>query len=855
MNPRPVSLASARSGRFRLLLSLALTLGALSACSGDDGVDVDVDDDDSLFGRSPGKARIEAVSERGRVGESLRFRCVAEDPRGKRLTYLFDWGDGSEVGTHSEPVASGTQAEVTRTFLREGTFQARCVAMNPDGFQGSMSDGVAYTIEPAPTEQDAQYVRIEVYGRGQVTSTPEGIHCPGESSSLSCFRLFPKGTRLGLRPTPAAGWRFVGWWGCENGAVPEELTLDRDLHCVARFAPVQEATTEWRRTGARLPQSPVWSPDGTRLAALDGSLGTVGNLLRIWDAASGRVVRELDARTGRFAAVAWHPTSAVLAVGRADGSIALIDSSTGGLVREWAAHTGQVRALAWSPDGQRLASADDVSKAVRTWSADTGTSDGAPVVALDKVRRLAWSPDGSRLALEAGVLLASSRWVEIHVPGATGPEALWTDAHSFTWSPDGLRYAVGGSGEARVYVTATHQLAETWRGAWGLATLLDWSRDGRWLAVGDAARALLVLEAATGAVVVDATEPLPLGSFAQGYDALRFHPSKPEFFVMEDFPAALDVLTVDEAAHTVSRRELLPHGHEVEAVAWNPAGDRLASGGSEGRIRLWDREGAPLRTLVGHGDKAVLSLAWDATGTRLASGGADGRICIWRAEDGAPVREPLVHGAGREPLLMQVNRVALSPDGNRVASVAESAPTASQRGTVRVWDVETGDELFRFTEAANWVRTLTWTPDGRYLVAAYLGAGWSIWDSQTNALRHVDLLGDGLSMASALSPDGTRIAVAHRPGLAIHDVVTGEVLAHTPGGFDAYALAWSRDGRFIAGGGQGGLVFVWDVAARLAPTIVGFHDGSVSAVSWRGDGRLFTTGGTDTALTTWRATP
>ncbi|WP_164018194.1 WD40 repeat domain-containing protein [Pyxidicoccus trucidator] len=849
MHSRPVSLASARSGRFRLFLSLALALGVLSACSDGD------DDDDSLRGRTPGKARLEAELARGRVGEPMRFRCVAEDPRDEPLTYLFDWGDGRGEPTTSESVASGTPAEVTRTFTREGTFQARCLAMNPGGFQGSWSEGLSYTVDAAISGQDEQSVFIEVYGRGQVTSTPEGIDCPGELSSRSCFHLFPSGTRLGLRPTPEAGWRFVGWWGCENGVVPEELTLDRDLHCVARFAPEQASTTEWRRTGARLPQSPVWSPDGTRLAALDGSLGTIGNLLRIWDAASGRVVRELDARPGRFGSVAWHPTGPVLALGRADGSIALIDSTTGGLVREWPAHVGQVQALAWSPDGKRLASADDVSKAVRLWSADSGTSDGAPVVAVDKVRRLAWSPDGSRLALEAGAGIASSQWVEIHALGTTGPEELWTDAASFTWSPDGQRYAVGASGEARVYATATHQLAETWRGDWGLTTLLDWSRDGRWLAVGDAARALLVLEAATGAVVVDASEPLPPGSVTRGYDALRFHPSKPELVVMEDLPAALDVLTVDAAAHTVSRRELLPHGHEVEAVAWNPAGDRLASGGSEGRIRLWDGEGAPLRTLVGHGDSAVLSLAWDGTGTRLASGGADGRIRIWRAEDGAPVGEPLVHVTGQGPLLMQVNRVALSPDGSRVASVAESAPTESQRGTVKVWDVATGAELFRFTEAANWVRMLGWTPDGRYLVAAYLGAGWSLWDSQTGALRHVDLAGADLSMASALSPDGTRIAVAHRPGLSIHDVLTGDVVANASGGFDPYALAWSRDGRFLAGGGQGGLVFVWDVQANLASTVVGFHDGSVSAVSWRADGRVFTTGGSDTALTTWRPTP
>jgi WD40 repeat protein len=845
MHTRPLSLASARFGRLRLLLSLSLALGALSACTGDD------DDDDPLIERTPGKARLVAEDDRARVGQSMRFRCVAEDPRGERLTYSFAWGDGSGELTTSDSVASGTEGEVSRSFTREGSFLARCRASNAAGLQGAWSDGLGYTIFPATTpDPDERSVYVEVYGRGRVVSAPEGIRCPGDTSSESCLSHFPAGTRLGLTPQPEAGWRFVGWWACGTDVVPEGFTLERDMHCVARFAPEPEATVEWRRVGATLPQSPVWSPDGSQVAMLDSTLGSLGNLLQVWDAQSGRVVRQYKQPTESLVTVAWHPSRAVLALGRASGGIALIDSATGNLLREWTAHTGQVRALAWSPDGSRLASADTVSKAVRTWNAGTGASDGEPLIAVDKVRRLSWSPDGSRLALEAGTNI--SQWVEIHALGTTGPEELWMNAASFTWSPDGQRYAVGMGAEVRVHVTATHALAATLRGGWSVASILDWSRDGKWLGVGDTARKLFVLQADTGEVVADASQPPPSPSSLRGYDALRFHPTKPEFLVVEDFPPALDVFTVDAAAHTASRRELLPHAHEVQAVAWSRAKDRLASGGGEGRIRLWGRDGAALRTLEGHGDRAIMSLGWDGSGTVLASGGADGLIRLWRAEDGTQLREPLVHVTGQTPILLQVNSVALTPDGTRVASVAGSSPTESVRGTVKVWNVATGEEVFRFTEADNWVRTLAWTPDGRHLVAAYSGGGWSLWDSQTGALRHVNLEATFVSMTSALSPDGTRIAVARRPGLRIHDVVTGEELASRGGGFDPYALDWSPDGRYLAGGGQGGLVFVWDTQLALDPTVVGFHEISVSTVSWRADGQVFTTGGTDAALTTWR---
>ncbi|MFP2925510.1 WD40 repeat domain-containing protein [Pyxidicoccus sp. 3LG] len=787
------------------------------------------------------------------MAEPLRFRCTAEDPRGESIHYAFDWQDGSGEVTDSGPVASGTPAEVTRTFTRAGSFQARCRAVKASGLTGDWSEPVGYTVE-APGGQQAHVVFTGVYGRGEVLSTPEGIHCP---IPFECSREFPVGTRVTLRPVPDEGWRFVGWWQCEGGPGAYEFTLERSVMCLARFAPTVETSVLWQRTGARLPASPVWNADGTRLAAMDSGLSLPDGRVRIWDAESGRVVRLLSARPLYFTAVAWHPSGPVLALGRSNGSIALIDSTTGAIVREWQAHPGKVRALAWRPDGARLASADDASKEVRLWNVDTGAQAGEPVVAVDKVRRLAWSPDGSRLALEAGAgISSSSQWVELHALGAVGLEALWTGAASFAWSPDGQRYAVGLQDEVRVYVTATHDVATSLRGAWSQASLLDWSRDGRWLAVGNATRSVLVLEVATSALVAAYTEPFPPGT-ARGFDALRFHPSKPELALVDDLPSRVDILTVDEAAGTVRRRELLPHFHDVGAVAWSPTGDRLASGGLEGMIRLWDSEGAPLRALSGHGGKEILSLAWDSAGTRIASGGADGRICIWRAEDGEPVREPLVHVSGQAPILMQVNRVALSPDGRRVASVAGSSPTESVRGTIRVWDVDTGEEVFRFTEAGDWTRSLAWTPDGRYLVAAYHGATWSLWDSQTGELRFVDPQLGEKAPSSALSPDGARIAMGHRSSINVLDTFTGARVRYLDGPLELYALAWSANGQSLVGGGEGGLVSEWKLGGGSSSDwrVIGFHAGLVSSASWRPDGSGITTGGTDGALVTWRPRP
>jgi WD40 repeat protein len=68
---------------------------------------------------------------------------------------------------------------------------------------------------------------------------------------------------------------------------------------------------------------------------------------------------------------------------------------------------------------------------------------------------------------------------------------------------------------------------------------------------------------------------------------------------------------------------------DTRAVAFSPDDRWLATGGGDGRVRLWDLEsGAPVATLVGH-DLQILTLAFSPDGTRLASGGYDKTIRLW----------------------------------------------------------------------------------------------------------------------------------------------------------------------------------------------------------------------------------
>lgn len=143
-----------------------------------------------------------------------------------------------------------------------------------------------------------------------------------------------------------------------------------------------------------------WSPDGSTLASAGSDL-----TVRLWDAASGRLLNTLDAHKDGITALAWSPDGTRLATGDWANLTIVWDLSAGAADADdlltLKGHTGRVIALAWSPDGAVLATGSR-DGTVRLW--DVATGDELLVLGAHgaEIRAVAWSPDGSRL-LTAGV--------------------------------------------------------------------------------------------------------------------------------------------------------------------------------------------------------------------------------------------------------------------------------------------------------------------------------------------------------------------------------------------------------------------------------------------------------------------
>jgi WD40 repeat protein len=237
------------------------------------------------------------------------------------------------------------------------------------------------------------------------------------------------------------------------------------------------------------------------------------------------------------------------------------------------------------------------------------------------------------------------------------------------------------------------------------------------------------------------------------------------------------------------------HHSQGHVLAFSHAADVLASGGSDGAIRLWRLpDGARVGAWLAHGE-SVYGLAFLQNDQRLLSAGYDGHLALWR-RDGALERE--TH----------------TPSPITALAVAESraiALTGHEDGYVRQWRLPELVLQAEWHVHRRYVRAVAiHAPTGRF---ASSGA-----DRQVHVWRALHASGDGGSRAMPAT-------VAEPPRALPAPPTSARDLAFTP------------DGRALLGGGWFKL-FRWNLATAALQVLPTEHGGIVTALDVSADGRI-----------------
>jgi WD40 repeat protein/serine/threonine protein kinase len=563
--------------------------------------------------------------------------------------------------------------------------------------------------------------------------------------------------------------------------------------------------------------SPV---EDVRFAPDGKSFVTVGlEGARVWDTATHRPIGQpIGSKGGGWQSADFSPDGSTLAIAGREGKVELWDVAGRRERTELVSPTGeQLQAVRFSPDGGVIVGGAVEDSHVTIWDARAGTVIGEPFSVKPPetggTHWMAFSPDSKVVVF----------------PGAAGAVGVWSVA---THRQVGRPLVVGETTvEAGVFAAG-----------------------GRELILGDD----------TGSVTawdVDSRQPVgrplsageaPVSALGLGLDGMHI--------AAGSFTGSIAVW--DARTGTPFGRPLVADTSPVNDVTFSPDGRLLLSAHNRSAV-LWDVTG---RQAIGQPLGAPNQLATDVSfspdGRRLAVGGFDGQVEVFDVTSRRPLAR-LDAGATEPPLDFfpdgkrrqtgnVVTSVVFSPDGNLLAA-------GSLDGTVRFWDGANLAPAAPPIDVGNaWIWQIAFSPDGKLLgVATDPNGPRDLYNPDRPVAALLFGVDDRRRIGSpmvpggmfgglgiAFSPDGRLLATGSEGRAELWDVASQRPIGHPldvkEDGFPS--VAFSPDGKLLAAGGGSGIIRLWNVETQrpAVPPLTG-HSGFATGAAFDPSARFLAT--------------
>ena len=401
----------------------------------------------------------------------------------------------------------------------------------------------------------------------------------------------------------------------------------------------------------------AFSPDGRLLvsAALD-------KVVRLWDPASGAWLGALEGHGAQVRSVEISPDGRLLASTSADGTARLWDLRGGVLLATLEGHAGQVEGARFDASSTRLLSYSRDGTA-RVWNVEDACSIRSLAGHDRAVRAAALSRDGRRAitgAEDGSVLLHEiahqGRPVELAHAGAP--------AAATAFAPGGRSAAVADAAGVRVYPLSSNDGGRYF--PFSGATAIAFTPDSTSLLIGGGSGAALI-SLVSGDVRLLPGQGGPVAGVAVSPDGRR-----------------LAAAGLDGTAHLWDLQGRpagapLRHGDGLRSVAFDAGSRRLVTTSDDGTARVWEIAGESFASKLSPLEHESGALAASfLPGGELLTGGSDGRLRLWDGSTGALVRAV-------DAERFQVLSLDPSADGRRALSATPHEVT--------LWDLHSGKAL------------------------------------------------------------------------------------------------------------------------------------------------------------------
>ena len=444
------------------------------------------------------------------------------------------------------------------------------------------------------------------------------------------------------------------------------------------------------------------------------------------------------------------------------------------------------------------------------------------------------------------------------------------------YSPNGEYIAVNSSIGIWIYDANTGETLRLFSNEDSQIDLIEFSPDGSTLSYFDRSHFVHMIDTSTWKIV----KSIPL--YESSIRSVQFSPDRNTIITAKsDYSKKDYTMTLWDINTGELKTTFKGHTSTISSMAFSSDGETLVTGSWDRSVRIWDvATGENRYTFKKHSDGVARIQFYPHSNIFAAVGYNRSGVYKWDIGTGSFLGEVSI------PI---TSKSTFSSDGTLIA--------IAQSSNLSLWDFQSEEKLFELTSHTKYILTLTFSPDDRTLVSGGYDE-LSFWDV-TTGIQKLSILGHTTYLyGHAISPNNRTVAIGGREFIHLWDISTGEykktlfelnernvAMAFSPDGqtlasdigwsirlwnhnhgvsiatlrtffgnsgpsHGNTSIAYSPDGRYLAGTSIDGSVHLWD-SGRTYKGTIDLRIGGTQSIAFSPDSRYLVSGSRDNIVGFW----